>query len=242
MVWTDLHDEMLCREIIGVEVFTGTKKGTINRSAKWGKVVENLMNVEALHFKVDNRAVRDRYNLLSTNIRRKLKKEVKESGIAVEMSDVEKAIEEIIEKEDAAEELRQEGKMKRTVSEANRLSAEEVRKKAMESLGETQKRKNGESSKAAKKTRSNGRDTVNYLKEKQEKMLEMEKKKLEMEERKLDMANQRHEELMTTLQQQQQQQMENFQVMMLRQQQQMQVQQAQQNELMLKFFGMINNK
>jgi hypothetical protein len=29
MIWTDLHDEMLCREIIGVDVFTGTKKGTV---------------------------------------------------------------------------------------------------------------------------------------------------------------------------------------------------------------------
>jgi hypothetical protein len=90
MIWTDMHDEMLCREIIGVDVFSGTKKGTVKRSAKWAEVVDNLENVKELHFKVDNRAVRDRYNLLSSNLRRKLKREQKESGIAVDMSEVEK--------------------------------------------------------------------------------------------------------------------------------------------------------
>ncbi len=59
-----MHDEMLCREIVGVDVFSGTKKGTVKRSAKWAEVVDNLENVKELHFKVDNRAVRDRYNLL----------------------------------------------------------------------------------------------------------------------------------------------------------------------------------
>jgi hypothetical protein len=243
MVWTDAHDELLCREIIGVDVFTDTKKGTTKRSAKWTMVVENLSNVETVHFKVDNRAVRDRYNLLSTNYRRKLKKEVKESGIEVEMTDIEKALEALIEKEDAAEELRQEGKLKQLTNEADRLKAGEIRKKAMESLGETKKRKTEESGvKPAKKTRSNGSETIVYLKEKHEKMLDMENKKLELQELSMEQANKRHEDLMTAMQQQQGQQMENFQVMMMQHQQHMQLQQAQQNELMLKLFGMINNK
>lgn len=49
-MWTEVHDELLCREIIGVDVFTRTKKGKTKRSAKWAKVVENLSNVEAAHF------------------------------------------------------------------------------------------------------------------------------------------------------------------------------------------------
>jgi hypothetical protein len=243
MIWTELHDEMLCREIIGVDVFSGTKKGTLKRSAKWTQVVENLTNVEGVHFKVDNRAVRDRYHLLSTNLRRKLKREEKESGIAPEMSEVEKALEALIEKEDAAEELRQEGKSRKVTIEADRMNAEDIRKKAMENLGETQKRKSVESGVTpAKKKRSNGSDTVNYLREKHEKMLEVEKKKLTMEEKRMEAASKRHDKLMTTLQQQQQQQTETFQVMMMQQQRQMQMQQAQQNELMLKLFGMLNNK
>ena len=113
----------------------------------------------------------------------------------------------------------------------------------MESLGETQKRKSTESGiTPTKKKRSNGSDTVRYLKEKHEKMLDVEEKKLEMEGKKIEAANQRHGELMMTLQQQQQHQMETFQAMMIQQQQQMNMQQTQQNELMLKFFGMLNNK
>ena len=53
MVWSEKHDEMLCREIIGVDVFNGTKKGT-QKSAKWSQVVENLSSVQGMHFKVDN--------------------------------------------------------------------------------------------------------------------------------------------------------------------------------------------
>ena len=246
MVWTEVHDELLCREIIGVDVFTGTKKGTTKRSAKWAEVVENLTDVEAVHFKVDNRAVRDRYNLLSCNLRRKLKKEVKESGIAVQMSGVERALEELIEKEDTSEELRQEGKGNKLVAEHDRERAEDMKKKAMERLGETQKRKSGESSGNSsirgKKTRRSGGETMVYLKEKQEKMLEMENRKLELQERSMEEASKRHTEMMTAMQQQQQQQMDSFQMMMMQQQQQMQMQQAQQNELMLKLFGMISNK
>ena len=131
------------------------KKG-LKRSAKWAEVVDNLENVKELHFKVDNRAVRDRYNLLSTNLRRKLKREQKESGIAVDMSEVEKALESLIEKEDAAEELRQEGKLKKVANEAERMNAEDIRKKAMESLGETQKRKKAESGMKPRKKRTMG--------------------------------------------------------------------------------------
>lgn len=241
MIWTDEHDVMLCRQILGVDVFNGTKKGTVNRSAKWSEVVEYLSMAEEISFKVDNRAVRDRYNLLSTNLRRKLKKEEKASGIAVEMSEVERALEELMEKEDAAEELRQEGKMKKLANEKDRGNAEDIRKKAMESLGETQKRKSDESggTTPGKKTRSNGSDTIRYLKEKQERMVEVETKRLDMEERKMEETTRRHEELMSTMQRQQQQQMENFQMMMLQQQQQMNTQQAQQSELMLKLFGML---
>ena len=156
MVWSEKH-EMLCREIIGVDVFNGTKKGTQKRSAKWSQVVENLSSVQGMHFKVDNRAVRDRYNLLSMNLRRKVKREVKKSGIEVEMTETEKALEILIEKEDAA----------KLNIEVERSKGEDIRKKATETLGGTQKRKMDESGvKPGKKTRSNGSDTMRYLKEK----------------------------------------------------------------------------
>ena len=51
----------------------------------------------------DNRGVRDRYNLLSKELRNKLKREEKESGIETDLTEVEMALEELIEKEDAAD-------------------------------------------------------------------------------------------------------------------------------------------
>ena len=74
MVWSTVHDEMLCREILVVDPFTGTKKGTVARGTKWEEVAENLNKIEQVYFKVDKRAVRDRYNLLSRELRNKLKR------------------------------------------------------------------------------------------------------------------------------------------------------------------------
>ena len=46
MVWSTVHDEMLCREILVVDPFTGTKKGTVARGTKWEEVAENLNKIE----------------------------------------------------------------------------------------------------------------------------------------------------------------------------------------------------
>ena len=42
MTWKTVHDEMLCREILVVDPFTGTKKGTVARGFKWEGVAQNL--------------------------------------------------------------------------------------------------------------------------------------------------------------------------------------------------------
>ena len=42
MVWRFLHDEMLYREIMVVDPFTGIKKSTVARGKKWKEVAENL--------------------------------------------------------------------------------------------------------------------------------------------------------------------------------------------------------
>ena len=44
-------DEMLCREILVVDPFTGMKKGTVARGCKWVEVVENLNKIQQVYFK-----------------------------------------------------------------------------------------------------------------------------------------------------------------------------------------------
>ena len=152
MVWSTVHDEMLCREILVVDPFTGTKKGTVARGTKWEEVAENLNKIEQVYFKVDKRTVRDRYNVLSRELRNKLKREEKESGIETDMTEVEMALEELIEKEDAAEtEQRVVENQKKVKDSQDRENAESVRKKAMERLGQTQKRKADEGESEGKK-------------------------------------------------------------------------------------------
>ena len=41
MVWRTAHDEMLCREILVVDPFTGTRKSTVARGTKWEEVAES---------------------------------------------------------------------------------------------------------------------------------------------------------------------------------------------------------
>ena len=98
MVWSAAHDEMLRREILVIDPFTGTRKSTVARGTKWEEVAENLNKIKQIYFKVDKRAVRDRYNLLSKELRKK-----KQSGVETVMTEVEMALEELIEKENAAE-------------------------------------------------------------------------------------------------------------------------------------------
>ena len=162
MVWSTVHDEMLCREILVVDPFTGTKKGTVARGTKWEEVAENLNKIEQVCFKVYKRAVRDRYNLLSRELRNKLKREKKESGIETDMTEVEMALEELIEKEDAAEtEQRVVENQKKVKDSQDRENAESVRKKAMERLD---KRRKGRQTrvKAKEKRRRKDRAVVTH--------------------------------------------------------------------------------
>ena len=220
MVWSTVHDEMLCREILVVDPFTETKKSTVARGTKWEQVAENLSKIQQVYFKVDKRAVRDRYNLLSKELRNKLKNEEKESGIETDMTEVEMALEELIEKEDAAEtEQRVADNQKKMKDSQDRENAENIRKKAMERLGQTQKRKSeGDENEVKKrKKRSSGSDTLNFLREKNEQVQEMQKQELEVKRQQLEVESKKQDnfmQMMLNQQQQQQKQMQDFQAMM----------------------------
>ena len=96
MFWTEEHDKLLCREILAVDPFTGTKKGTPQRGAKWSEVADNLSHIANPSFRVDARG--ERYKLLSEKLRKKVREEQKLSGISTDMSEVKNALENIIEK------------------------------------------------------------------------------------------------------------------------------------------------
>ncbi|PFX34201.1 hypothetical protein AWC38_SpisGene901 [Stylophora pistillata] len=129
---------MLCREILVGDPFPGTKYGTVAKGTKWEEVAENLNKIQQVFFKVDKGAVRDRYNLLSKELRNNLKREEIESRIKADMTEVEMAVQELTEKEDAAVTGQRVVENQKKVKDSqDRENAESVRKKAMERLGQT---------------------------------------------------------------------------------------------------------
>ena len=232
MVWTESHDILLCREILVKNPFT-YKKSSPQRGQIWQEIATNLSHIREPNFKVDldQRAVRERYKLLSNKLRRKLNDEMKASGIDTDMSEVEDMVEELIELEDASLEqqrLHQVEQQKKV--EEDKENSNDMRVKAMESLGETKRRK-GDEEKKGKKRRSNGSETLQYLREKNELMAKFRIEDKVLEERKLKEESTRHDEFMKMMLQQQQQ----FQAIIAQQQQQ-------QNQLMMAVISKLGSK
>ena len=219
MYWTEEHDRLMCREILAVDPFTGTKKGTVQRGAKWKIIADHLLEILEPKFKVDSRAVRDRYQLLAQKLRKKLKSEEKACGIDTEMSETETAIEELIEKEDAAESMDgDDTQRQRERKKQDKENAEDMRRQAMERMGQTQKRKgvDGENE-TKKKKRSSGSDTLLYLRERSELLQETRKEELALRKQEVMLQEKKQEDFMKLIVQQQQQQskqMQDFQALM----------------------------
>lgn len=98
-------------------------------------------------------------------------------------------------------------------------------------LGQTQKRQadEGESEGKKRKRRSNGSDTLNFLREKNEQVQAIQKEEFDLRRQQLELESKRQDNFMQVMlhqQQQQQQQMQDFQVMMG-------MQTKRQNDLML---------
>ena len=148
------------------------------------------------------------------------------------MNDVEKALEEILEKEADAENSLEVDKKKE-----NSAKAVEMRNRAKENMRSTQKRKDGDevedvenAQPKRKVTRRSGGDTVAYLREKNDMVqkwkaekLELHMQRLDIERRKQDESQKQHQEMMQMMAQQvqqQQNQMQQFQQMFVAMQQQ----------------------
>ena len=176
--------------------------------------------------------MRERYTLVIEKLKKKLKEEEKASGIETSMSDVEKALEEIMEKESDAENTVESNKKK-----ADHANAVEMRKRAMESIRSTEKRKGGDevedeenAQPKPKITRKSGGETMAYLREKNDmaqkwkaEELELQKQRLEVESKQQDESRKQHQEMMQMMAQQvrqQQNQMQQFQQMFAAMQQQ----------------------
>lgn len=206
MEWTEMHDTLLCREVLLEEPYK-FKKGSNERGKKWTELAEALNKNGEVKFKVTQRSVRERMERLQKRHMDKKKEEVSASGIAVDdVTELETLIDEIIDREKLAEESRDsEGTLKKI--EADKHTAEEMRKEAMERFGETRKRSEaeGDQGKQNKRTRRSGNDAVQFLKEKTEKENEFRLEELALRKQHQQQESVRQGQILAMMQQQQQQ-------------------------------------
>ena len=207
MEWSDKHDLVLCREVLAMEPYQHPYRSK-ERGDVWNQIAINLNGLDHPKFKVNKRSVRDRLTLLITKHKAKIRQEENASGIACEETELDQALEEIIDKEKLADEKSSEAKKKEKEEKA---AAEEHRQSAMERLGQTKRRNAGSETDGAqaKKSRRSSSDVVEYLREKYQR--ESDQRKEEMELRKMEQQasvelQQQQNDMMRLFMQQQQQQ------------------------------------
>lgn len=240
MKWSEEHDLMLCREVLLLEPFKHPRQSK-ERGEIWGEIALSLNSISSSKFKVSKRSVRDRLTLLLAKYKEKMRKEEQGSGIACDdETEIEIALSEIKEKEQAADLERKENSNALTKKNENdKASAEESRLKAMERLGQTRKR-NADTScdeVTKPKSRRSTAEAVQILKEKFENEREIRKEEIELKKKEQENKAAQHQMLidqqrqnqqqyqdvlriMAEQQHRQEQQQQNFQMLFLQQQQQ----------------------
>ena len=168
----------LCREVLRDEPYQ-RKKGSNQRGEAWTQIAKRLSGSDELVFRVDQRGVRERMERLKTNYEAKMREEESASGITVEeISELDAFICEIIERQRMAEEAR-ESNANWKKNDADKKTAEEMRKVAMERYGETRKRSEEEDNTDKKvKRKKSGGDAVEFLREKAQMEKELRKEEI----------------------------------------------------------------
>ncbi|CAB4025800.1 Hypothetical predicted protein [Paramuricea clavata] len=139
MTWTDEHNEVLIREMFLFQPWN-YKKGSQQRGHAWEMISDSLNDLNTPMFGVTQKSVRDHYTLLQKQQKRRLREEEKASGISPEPSEVEIAIEEMIElfrSRDDDDKVLEEKQKENSVAEVGK--AVEMRQLSMETLAEREK-------------------------------------------------------------------------------------------------------
>ena len=208
MEWKEEHDLLLCREILVCQPYK-FKERTVERGKIWEEISNHLNTCETAKFRVNKRSVRERFKLIKEKFRRKIREEEKSSGIDVEpTSELEQALEEICSLEESFPVEEKESKQAK--EEENKHKAQEIRKKAMESYGQTKSRiaRDEAPMEPKKKKRRGGNDSIEFLREKSQLELEIRKRELELKEKETARSFEQQREMMQLMQQQQQNMME----------------------------------
>ena len=99
MRWTKDHDLVLLKEILLFEPYS-QKRGSPEHGRVWEQIAESLngQREDKILFKVSQRSVRDRFNVLKDNVTKRLREEERASAISPEISEDDEWLEDIIER------------------------------------------------------------------------------------------------------------------------------------------------
>ena len=212
MRWTETHDIMFCREILMSKPYQ-YRPNSKESGGAWTALAEELNAMKEVKIKVSQKSVRDRYRLLLTKYKQKMRNEENASGIDCEETEIDNLLQNIKEESDEAIEMyNNQANEKKEKEEAEKAKAEEVRQLAMENLTQTKKRKSQEEEEPKKAKRNTGTDTIVYLKQRAEQEQELRQQELDLKKQELELQRQ---------QQQQYAQQQNLIVNQLNQNQQM---------------------
>ena len=132
-VWRERHDMYLLREVLTLEPYK-YRFGLKERGSIWTIIAENL---EGFGMKVNQRSVRECFNRMIDAFKKKEADEKRASGVEVEFTEKDQELLDIMERMEECEEENEQEKQKEV---KEKETAEEMRKRAVERLGETKKR------------------------------------------------------------------------------------------------------
>ena len=173
MEWTNKHDIALSRDVLFLEPYQN-KARTVVRGKVWQQIADNLNSHTILRFLVTKKSVGEHLKLLLEKYCARMQKERRDSGVEVEETELDQALEEINEKWEAAKEQDILLLNNKNKTEEDRAIEEEDRKSACEKVSETLKRRReGECSSEPKKKRSRkgGNDTIEFLRGKKQTLI-----------------------------------------------------------------------
>jgi hypothetical protein len=146
-----------------------------------------LNDLDDPKFDVTQKSVRDHYNLLEKQQKKRLKDEETASGISPDHSEFEDAMEDIIERfmgKDEEDQKKYSEKKEKCEADASKIL--EMRQSAMESLAESKKRKGGDQGEKRKRKLSNGSDTIAYLQQRYQMDSELKRDELKLKQEELN--------------------------------------------------------
>ena len=191
------------------------------------------MNEKVEELSVTTKSVRDHFNLLLTKQKNKKRENERTSGINIEEKEIDTLLDEVLEDiENCQEVLSTQSNAKRQAEAADKEKAEEMRMRAMETYGESRKRKNEDDDTTPQPgKRRSGSETIQFLADRNESYrqqhaeeMKLRREELELKKQEAENSREQFNFVMQNMQMQMQIQQQQMQQQFQMQQQQMQQQ------------------